>query len=106
MKVRCFLVVSAWRDGFKLLLECKKGVFVAKRFYRTTLTKKILKEGLTMVEIKVSDKCTGCETCVNTCPVCVYEMKDGKSVPVRVDECIVCRTCESSCPEGAIQVIE
>jgi len=27
------------RDGFKLLLECKKGVFVAKRFYRRILTK-------------------------------------------------------------------
>ena len=59
-----------------------------------------------MVEIKVSEKCNGCETCVNVCPVSVYEMKDGKSVPVRASDCIVCRTCESSCPQGAIQVIE
>ena len=43
-----------------------------------------------MVEIKVSEKCNGCETCVNVCPVCVYEMKNGKSVPVRVSNCIVC----------------
>jgi Fe-S-cluster-containing hydrogenase component 2 len=36
----------------------------------------------------------------------VYELKNGKSVPVNAKDCIVCRTCESQCPEGAIQVIE
>lgn len=59
-----------------------------------------------MVRIVVSDKCTGCETCVNNCPASVYEIQNGKSVPVRVEDCILCRTCESQCPEGAIQVIE
>ncbi len=59
-----------------------------------------------MVKIIVDSKCAGCETCVNNCPANVYEMKDGKSVPIRVEDCILCRTCESQCPEGAIQVIE
>ncbi|HEX9262345.1 MAG TPA: 4Fe-4S dicluster domain-containing protein [Candidatus Bathyarchaeia archaeon] len=59
-----------------------------------------------MVKITVSPNCTGCETCVNNCPASVYEIKNGKSVPVRVEDCILCRTCESQCPEGAIQVIE
>jgi NAD-dependent dihydropyrimidine dehydrogenase PreA subunit len=59
-----------------------------------------------MVKIIVGSNCTGCETCVNSCPVSVYEIRDGKSVAVRVEECILCRTCESNCPEGAIQVIE
>jgi len=59
-----------------------------------------------MVKIIVGSNCKGCETCVNSCPVSVYEIIDGKSVPVRVEECIPCRTCESNCPEGAIQVIE
>ncbi len=60
-----------------------------------------------MVKIIIDNaKCTGCETCANTCPVGTYEIKNGKSVPVNVDECLVCRACEAQCPEGAIQVIE
>ena len=60
-----------------------------------------------MVEIKVdNEKCTGCGTCVDVCPVAVYELQDEKSVPVNVDECIICKVCEPECPEGAIEVIE
>ena len=37
-----------------------------------------------MVKIVVdNNKCTGCGTCVDTCPVGVYEVKEGKSVPVK-----------------------
>jgi NAD-dependent dihydropyrimidine dehydrogenase PreA subunit len=60
-----------------------------------------------MVKIIVdTDKCTGCETCINTCPIGVFEIKDSKSVPVNTEECLVCRACEAQCPSGAIQVIE
>lgn len=64
-----------------------------------------------MVEVKVDvEKCTGCGTCVDTCPVAVFELQEigGKTVSVVVaaDECIVCRACEDQCPEQAIEVIE
>lgn len=63
-------------------------------------------KGLKLAKIIVDSKCTGCETCVNICPASVYEMINGKSVPVRAKDCILCRTCEAQCPEGAIQVFE
>jgi NAD-dependent dihydropyrimidine dehydrogenase PreA subunit len=60
-----------------------------------------------MVKIVVDNhKCNGCAACVDTCPVGVYEVKDGKSVAAKPDECLVCRACEVQCPEGAIQVVE
>jgi NAD-dependent dihydropyrimidine dehydrogenase PreA subunit len=50
------------------------------------------------------DKCTGCGECVDSCPGEVYELKDGKAVPVNVDECHGCHTCEAVCDEDACHV--
>lgn len=60
-----------------------------------------------MVEIRVDiEKCNGCKTCVDTCPVGVFEIKDDKSVPVKDEECLICRACEAQCPNAAIEVTE
>ncbi len=46
------------------------------------------------------DKCSGCETCLESCPYDAIVMKDGKAV---INEyCNECMTCLSTCPEGAI----
>jgi NAD-dependent dihydropyrimidine dehydrogenase PreA subunit len=64
-----------------------------------------------LVSVKVDlKKCTGEGTCVDTCPVEVFELQEvdgeAKAVVVAEDECIVCRACEVQCPEEAIEVIE
>jgi NAD-dependent dihydropyrimidine dehydrogenase PreA subunit len=53
-----------------------------------------------------SEKCNGCEECVDACTAGVYEMQNGKAVPVHPDKCIGCETCIEVCKEHAIVVVE
>ncbi|MBW1693330.1 MAG: 4Fe-4S binding protein [Deltaproteobacteria bacterium] len=53
-----------------------------------------------------SEKCEGCEECVDICPVEVFEMEDDKSVPVNADECLGCESCVEVCEPGAITIEE
>ena len=51
------------------------------------------------VVVKI-DICTGCETCLESCPYDAIVMRDEKAV---INEyCTECMTCLSVCPEGAI----
>jgi len=50
------------------------------------------------------EKCKGCEECVEVCTVKVFEMREGKSVPVQEEKCLGCETCREVCGEKAIQV--
>ena len=58
-------------------------------------------------EIKIDTaKCTGDGACKDTCPVDVYDIKDGKAVAVNADECLGCESCVEACECGAIKVTE
>ncbi len=53
--------------------------------------------------IKVeSEKCSGCGECADFCPVDVFEIQNGKSVPVRPQNCLGCGTCVAVCETKAI----
>jgi len=52
------------------------------------------------------DKCIGDGECVDVCPVEVYELQDGKAVPVNMEECLGCESCVEVCEQDAITVEE
>ena len=49
-------------------------------------------------------KCTGCGTCLDVCPMEVFDLEDKKAVVKKENECIGCKACEVQCPEKAIIV--
>jgi electron transfer flavoprotein alpha subunit len=54
------------------------------------------------VSVKViPDKCTGCETCVSTCPFGAIEMREGKAFIT--DACTMCGACVEACEFKAIE---
>ena len=55
-----------------------------------------------MVEVD-KDECTGCETCIEVCPVEAISMVDDKA-QIDQDTCTECETCVPECPVEAIKV--
>jgi electron transport complex protein RnfB len=70
--------------------------------------KKFFKE----IAVIYADNCTGCDACVEVCPVdCIYKVP-GAEIPhlqpfcdIEVDRCIGCALCEKWCPWDAIEMI-
>ena len=65
-----------------------------------------VKEGLrgeSMAAQVDRDKCTGCELCVNTCPVEAITLKNDKA-KVNAEICVDCGQCVEVCPNEAISI--
>ncbi|MBO4522852.1 MAG: 4Fe-4S binding protein [Methanomicrobium sp.] len=56
-----------------------------------------------MAAIVNTETCTGCETCVDTCPSEAIKMDGGVAV-VNPDECVECEACVDECPSEAIHM--
>jgi ferredoxin len=57
-----------------------------------------------MLPIVNKKKCTGCDKCIEFCPVEAIIRKDGKAF-ITI-ECVECGACIEECPEGAISFEE
>ena len=53
----------------------------------------------------ISEKCTGCELCIESCPFDAIEMVDD-SVAIDMDRCTLCGACVEACSFGAIVITE
>ena len=60
------------------------------------------RKGRGMPAVVDREKCTGCESCVEICPVEAIKVDEGKAKVG--DECVDCGQCVDECPSKAIEV--
>ncbi len=56
-----------------------------------------------MAAVVNEDTCTGCESCIDSCPVEAISM-DGEVAVISADDCIDCGACVGECPVEAISM--
>jgi polyferredoxin len=57
-----------------------------------------------LLQLKVNEKCTGCNKCVKGCPAAAEPQakKGGKNHGWRPSECFICYNCVEACPSNAL----
>lgn len=55
-----------------------------------------------MAAVVDKEKCSGCEACIDICPVEAISMKNGTAFIS--DDCTECEACVGECPSQAISV--
>lgn len=51
-----------------------------------------------------TEKCIGCEMCINVCPHQVFTIRNNRAYINNKDYCIECGACDKNCPVDAIKV--
>lgn len=51
------------------------------------------------------EKCTGCEACVDVCPVEAIKVENYVAL-INEEECVECGVCVDECPNEAISIPE
>ena len=54
----------------------------------------------------ITDECSGCGICVDTCPAGVLDIVGSTAAVVNEDSCLECGDCAEECPMGAIEIEE
>ena len=50
-----------------------------------------------------AEKCTGCESCIDSCPSEAIKMEEEKAV-IDADTCVDCGVCVDECPVESISM--
>lgn len=63
----------------------------------------VFDERIDMAAVVEKNLCTGCESCVDSCPSEAIKMQDDKAVIIEAD-CVDCGVCVDECPVEAIKL--
>lgn len=70
---------------------------------RDRIIRPLFKEAFVVKPMIIKNKCSGCEVCINSCPVNAIVLKKNVAV-INYDKCIRCYCCHEMCPHRSIEL--